>query len=462
MAASLSAVLVGRTRESTRDLDERVVGMRILRAATIVASAALIVRFGGMVKELMLAGYFARGDELEAFMMALLLPTFILSVIAGGSNSAIVPVLVDLSLNYGRNDVQRLISNVACLAGAMLLAVILMLALAAPMLLLVLCSGFSPQKLMLTEQIFYWLLPVLLIRGFSVMWADVLNAGHKFALASLIPLATSLSTVLALAAFGCEYGARTLVGAFLIGAVLEAALLAFAVRREGWSLLPRWYGMNAHLALALRQYLPGVASAILMGSTEIIDNAMATMLPTGSVAALSYGNKITAFVIGIGAASLTTAALPHLSAMAAEQRFSDMQALLWRYVRLLLLVSVPLTIGLVVFSKPIVALLFERGAFSASDTAVVANVQAALLLQVPFFFVSGFAVRFVMALRANRIMLWGTVICAITNVVANYTLMSRFGVVGLGLSTALVYVVSAAFLLYMATRLLDASRRRAS
>ena len=434
--------------------------MRILRAAAIVASGALIVRFGGMVKELTVAAYFGRSDELEALMTAQLLPSFMLSIIAGGSNSSIIPVLADLRVNHGKSEAKKLMANAACLQGALLLAVTLLLALAAPMLFPMLCSGFSQEKLMTTERNFYWLLPALFFRGFSSMWADVLNAGHKFALASMIPLATSLSTVLALMAFGRSYGANTLIGAFLVGSVLEASLLASALRREGWSLIPRWRGMDGHLKAVINQYLPGVASAVMMGSTDVIDNAMAAMLPAGSVAALSYGNKITSFVLGIGAASLTTAALPHLSTMAAERRIAEMRALLWRYVRFLLLVSVPLTVLLIACSREIVALLFQRGAFAASDTAVVSSVQAALLLQVPFFFISSFTVRIVTALRANRIMFWGTVICAVTNVIGNYIFMSWFGVVGLALSTAIVYVVSAFYLLYATTKLITSVRRR--
>jgi putative peptidoglycan lipid II flippase len=453
-AFSLTEV-IDRTRGLARGADELGTGMRILRAAAIVASGTLIVRFGGMVKELMVAASFGRGDELEAFMMALLLPSFMLSIIAGGSNSSIIPVLADLRVNHSKSEAKKLMANAACLEGALLLAVTLLLALAAPMLFPMLCSGFSREKLMTTERIFYWLLPALFFRGFSSMWADVLNSGHKFALASMIPLATSLSTALALLAFGRSYGSNTLIGAFLVGSVLEASLLASALRREGWSLIPRWRGMDRHLRAVINQYLPGVASAVLMGSTDIIDNAMAAMLPAGSVAALSYGNKITSFVLGIGAASLTTAALPHLSTMAAERRIAEMRALLCRYVRFLLLVSVAVTVLLIACSREIVALLFQRGAFAASDTAVVSSVQAALLLQVPFFFISGFTVRFVMAFRANRIMFWGTAISAAVNVIGNYVFMIWFGVVGIALSTALVYAISAAYLLFMTMRLID-------
>ncbi len=77
-----------------------------------------------------------------------------------------------------------------------------------------------------------------------------------------------------------------------------------------------------------------------------------------------------------------------------------------------------------------------------------------LLLQVPFFFISGFTVRFVTALRANRIMFWGTVISAAVNVIGNYVFMIWFGVVGIALSTAFVYAISTAYLLFMTTRLI--------
>ena len=455
---SLTA-LSARTRGLTRGGGELGIGMQIFRSATIVAGATLIVKLGGMAKELMVASYFGLSDELDAFLMAMVLPNFIGSVFAGGFRSAVVPALINLSVNHSRSEAQRLMSTAACLQGGLLLTVALLLAVAAPLILLGLCPGFSQEKLEMTERFFYWLLPTLFIRGVSAMYADILNAGHKFILVSLTPLAMSLSFALALLALGRSYGGNTLVGALTVGSLIEVTLLSSAIRREGWSLIPRWGGMDGQLKAVLNQYQPGAASVILLGSTEIIDNAMASALPAGSVAALGYGNKITAFVLGIGATSLTTVALPHLSTMAAERRIAEMRPLLWRYVRLLLMVSVPLTVILISCSREIVALLFQRGAFSASDTAVVAGVQAALLVQVPFYFISNFAIRFVMALRANSIVFWGTVISAVVNVVGNVVFMHWFGVVGLALSTSIVYVVSALYILYTTTKLIDSMQR---
>jgi putative peptidoglycan lipid II flippase len=124
------------------------------------------------------------------------------------------------------------------------------------------------------------------------------------------------------------------------------------------------------------------------------------------------------------------------------------------YARLILLATVPLTLMLVYFSEPLVALLFQRGAFTAEDTHLISQVQAAYLLQVPFYVLSILILQLVYSVHGNRIVLLSAVISLPLDVLLNYVLMQYFGVVGIALSTVMVYVASLAFLLVMARRVI--------
>jgi putative peptidoglycan lipid II flippase len=116
--------------------------------------------------------------------------------------------------------------------------------------------------------------------------------------------------------------------------------------------------------------------------------------------------------------------------------------------------TVPLTVGLVYFSEPLVRLFFERGAFTSGDTYLVSQVQVLFLLQVPFYFLSILIVRLISSLQANHILLWGAVISLPLSVILNYLFMQWLGVAGIALSTSMVYFVSFCYLLYMLLGLL--------
>ena len=112
------------------------------------------------------------------------------------------------------------------------------------------------------------------------------------------------------------------------------------------------------------------------------------------------------------------------------------------YSALIFLVTVPITIGLVLFSHPLVRILFERGAFSAEDTKVVSGVQTFLSMQIPFYMLGTFGVRLLSALKKNVILAVISGVNAALNITLNYVLMRSMGVAGIALSTSLVYLLS--------------------
>jgi putative peptidoglycan lipid II flippase len=197
-----------------------------------------------------------------------------------------------------------------------------------------------------------------------------------------------------------------------------------------------------------------VAGAFLMCGTDLIDQSMAAMLGPGSVSALNYGNKIVAFMHGIGAFALSTAALPYFSRMVAVDDWTGVRNNLKIYTNMILWVTVPVTVIGCVLSEYMVMMLFERGAFSNQDTGLVGQIQRLYLLQVPFYMLSILTVRLISSLKANHVLMWGAAINLLLNVILNYVFMLWIGISGIALSTSAVYLVSFCFLRYQLSRLM--------
>jgi putative peptidoglycan lipid II flippase len=181
---------------------------------------------------------------------------------------------------------------------------------------------------------------------------------------------------------------------------------------------------------------------------------MAAMLGSGSVSALAYGSKITTLILGVGSVAVSTAVLPHFSRMVARGDWDHVRHTLFTYARLIVLITLPMTLVLIYFSEPLVRLLFQRGAFTEADTKLVAWVQVLYLLQVPIFVLGMLIVRLISALKANRILMWGAGINLFVNVVSSYLLMKWLGIAGIALSMSLMYLVSCCYLLFVSLRLL--------
>ena len=409
-------------------------------------------------KELLIARSFGRSDTLDAYLIAFLLPNFMVNLLVGALAAALIPVLVETRQKQGEASAQRLVSSVALLGLLALIGIALALALLAPYYLPYLGSSFSPAKLHLTRILLYALSPWIVFNGIAIFIASVLNAGEKFALPAAVPVATPLLTTLFISLAADRWGAFSLVAGTVTGSVLEAIWLGALLRRHGTALSFRWTGVDANVRAVIHQFAPMLVGAFLMGSTTVVDQSMAAMLPGGSVAALSYANKIVGAILAIGATALGTAMLPYFSKMVADRDWHGCRHTLKRFSLLVIAVATPLAVLVMLFSRTLIRLLFQRGAFTGADTELVHRVLICYAIQVPFYICGMLFVRFLSAIRRNDLLMYASAVNLGVDIVLNLVLMKYFGVTGIALSTSLVYIVSFTFVVVSTVRILSQQR----
>lgn len=419
---------------------------RIFGATLIVGFFTFSVKIASLLKELVVASVFGTSDALDAFLIAFLLPSFIVGVVAGSLNTAMIPTYIQVREKEGPEAAQKLLSTIVILALGILIATVALLAGAGPYLLTFMGSGFEGEKLALAQSLFYVLLPMIIFNGLITIYAAILNAEERFAMAAFIPAVVPIVSAIAILGLASVWGVYTLAFGFLAGFVLQLSFLAFCLNKRNISAMPKWTGITPPVRQVIGQYLPMAAGSFLMSSTVLVDQSMAAMLEPGSVAALGYSNKIPATLLGIGALALGTAILPYYSKMVASGDWKGIDHTLKTYRWKILQVSVPLTVGFYFISEPVVRTLFERGAFTSADTILVSKVQAIYILQIPFYLLTTLIVRLVSSLRYNQLLMYGAMISLPLNIIMNYVLMEYFGLTGIAMSTVLVYAVSLLFL----------------
>jgi putative peptidoglycan lipid II flippase len=412
---------------------------RVLSAAAVVAVFTLATRLAGAAKEIVVAQRFGTSDEVDAFLLAFLLPSFAMAVIGGSLSTALIPAYVEVRQHQGQAAAQRLFSTVMLLCVGLLAGAALLLAALVPALVPLFGSNFSSPKIQLTVELSYLVLPCLVFTGVATIWSAVLNAHGSFAPGSAAALAVPLAIIVALLLAGGVLGIRALPVGLLAGSGVHAALVGVALRREGLRLMPRWDGYTAQVHRVVGQYLPMAAGMLVMELNPVINTVMAAQLPAGSVASLGYGNKLVAFGMGVGSVSIGAAVLPHFSSMVASRDWRELRGTLRTYAAAVLAVTIPVTALGMVLSEPIARLLFQRGAFTSADTLQVARIQMCYLAQLPFHLTGMLFVRFISAVSSNRALMWVSMGTAFVNVAGNYILSKHLGAAGIALSTSLVY-----------------------
>jgi putative peptidoglycan lipid II flippase len=413
-----------------------------------------LVKVSSLAKDLIVARQFGISDALDAFLIAFAVPSFLGAVFSEALAVALVPTYIQLREREGREAAQRLFSSIMVWGGILLVAVSVLLAVSAPYILSVLTSSFSPEKLALTRSLLYLLLPALAIGGMSRVWGSILNSGEHFALVAGVAITTPIVTVVSIILMDGLWGIYSYAVGIIGGVLLEAAVLVWALRRQGFSLAIRWPRLDPSTKQVMSQFVPVLSAALLFSGSGFVDQAMAALLGSGSVSTLNYGSKVVYGINGIAGAALYAAVLPYLSQMVATNDWSGVRHTLRTYAALILGVTIPVTIGLVYFSEPLVRLMFQRGEFTAEDTHVVAQVQALFFLQMPFYIMDIFLTRLISSLNANRWLIWRSVIGLLLNIILNYVFMQWLGVAGIALSTSIVFMVLFFYLWFTVARLL--------
>jgi putative peptidoglycan lipid II flippase len=427
---------------------------RIVHAVGALLGAGAVVKIASTGKEFVLAGIYGRSDAMDAYLAAFLIPNLLVNLVAESMNQALVPTLIRVMIHEGRVRAQQLISKSMLSMCALLVVVSLATAALTPVIFPLIASGFFPDKLELSSRLFLALLPLVLFTGIASNCTAVLNTLDQFALPALAQLAVPISMVAGALMFHGRWGIWALVYGSVFGALVHSAVVAWMMNASGYRFRLAWTKGDQASREVARQYVPVLFSSVVASAGLLVDQAMAAMLPPGSVSALVFANRFVSVVVTLLAGAIASAVMPHMSSLIARRDWEQCRRTLRTWSRGMAAISIPIAVLLISGAQPLVRLTLQHGAFGPRDTAVVKTVLAMYALQIPFFVVSRVYYRFVVAMRRTDLVLYCGVLNLLLDVVLNLVLMRCMGVAGIALATSCWSATTLLFLWYWGKRLL--------
>jgi putative peptidoglycan lipid II flippase len=191
-----------------------------------------------------------------------------------------------------------------------------------------------------------------------------------------------------------------------------------------------------------------IALPIIMGTSVneinvLVNRTLASGLAVGGISALNYANRLNGFVQGLFVASISTVMYPMISKMAAENNLKGLKGYVSEAISMINLLVIPATIGAMIFSKEIVALLFGRGAFTAEAIDMTANALFYYSLGMIAFGLRDILSRAFYALQDTKTPMINATIGVAINIILNIVLSRFLGIGGLAFATSIAGVVSA-------------------
>lgn len=439
-------------------------GSRLARSAGIIGLATMASRLLGLVREQVLAYYFGAGNAMDAFVIAFRIPNLLRDLFAEGAMSAaFVPTFTrQLTLN-GKPRAWQLGNNVITALIAITIPLTILGIVFAEPLVRLYAEDFSlvPGKLELTVQLTRIMLPFLTLIALAAALMGMLNALHRFFVPALSPAMFNVGTIVCAVAL---VGVMPRVGldpviAIAIGTIvggLGQILLQWPVLgREGFRYRPSFDWSDPELRRVAVLMGPSIIGLAAVQVNLFVNSILATSEGTGAVSWLSYAFRLMYLPIGLFGVSIATAAIPGISTLAAREETTAMRGAISRGLRMMLMLNIPATLGLVALARPVVGLIFERGEFSSADTNATA---IALMFYAPgligYSFVKLASPAFY-ALHDSRTPVLVSILTMLLNILLNVTLVKVMGYPGLALGTALAALFNASILLWRLRGRLD-------
>jgi putative peptidoglycan lipid II flippase len=361
------------------------IARRVALAALLIALGNIASRVLGVVREAVIAGTFGRGADVATFKAASTIPTILYDLLVSGAiSAALVPVLSE----YSEGDdaefwhVASTIINLTLLSLAIITALLIW---QAPVAVTLLAGGFQAGVREQTIQMVRWLLPAVVFMGLSGLITALLYARQRFLLPAFTTSTFNLGIIVGALLLTPLLGPFSLVAGVLIGALLQVLLQLPGLRNPNSENHSPFYRpildlRHPGVRRILKLYAPvalGIGFSVI---GVVLDRNLASRQAAQAIPTMAYATTLIQFPLGLVATAVSFAVLPTLSRQAAAHDERAFRATLGMGIKVVLLLILPAAAGLAALATPITALIFERRAFSAGDTAETAR---ALLFYLP-------------------------------------------------------------------------------
>lgn len=346
--------------------------MNLLRTLATVSSLTLLSRILGFVRDFVIARTFGAGALTDAFFVAFRIPNLLRRLFAEGAFSqAFVPLLAEYRNRCDAAETKRMIDRVATLLFLIVLGVAMLGVIGAPALIYVFAPGFATDadKFAVTVELTRITFPYILFMALVALAAGILNTWSRFALPAITPTLLNVSFI-GMALFAAPYfdpPVMALAWAVFLGGLLQLAVQLPALRRIG--MLPRFdfAPQDPGVRRVLKLMAPAVLGVSVTQISLLINSIFASFLVSGSVSWLYYAERLMEFPAGLLGVALGTVLLPSLSKAHNNDQPKEFSALLDWGLRLTFLLTLPAAIALALLGVPLIATMFQHGAFTADD-----------------------------------------------------------------------------------------------
>ncbi len=426
--------------------------IKLVSAFFTVGIWTFLSRIAGFVRDILIAAFFGSGPVAEAFQVAFALPNMFRRFFAEGAfNMAFVPMFSKkLEASEGA---QEFAQDAFAGLASLLIVLTLIAQIFMPWFVYAMASGFVGDVRFETAVDFARIcFPYILFISLAALLSGVLNASGRFAAAAAAPVLLNFIVVTAIASayyIGLDV-AHALVWSIPIAGIAQMALVWWAADKAGLRLIPRLPKMTPELKKLAIIAAPAALAGGVVQVNLLVGRQVASYFD-GAIQWLAVADRLYQLPLGVVGIAIGVVLLPDLSRKIRADDVTGGRDAFNRAAEFALALTIPAATALYLAARPMISVLFERGAFNADDALATAAALAIYSLGLPAFVLQKVIQPLYFAREDTKTPFYYAVIAMIVNLVIAIGLSYKIGY----LSAAIAVTVSAwimCLMLWLGTR----------
>lgn len=420
------------------------------KTAILLMLITILSKIFGFARDIILSYFYGASNISDAYLISLTIPSVIFSFIGVGISTGYIPMYSKIESGYGENKANEYTNNLINILLVLCTVIVVFGLLFTDQIVKIFASGFEGKTLDIAIRFTKISLIGIYFTALTYVSKPFLQLKENYIMPALVGFPLNFITILSI-----FLSSKTDIIVLSIGSVLATIsqflmLLPFMYKQE------YRYKFKLNIKDKFIKSMAIIALPVIIGTSvnqinTLVDRTLASTLAVGGISALNYANKLNGFIQGIFVMSIATVLYPTISKMAAEDNMDGLKKSVSEAITSISLLVMPATIGSIIFSGPVVSLLFGRGAF---DTSAINMTSSALL----FYSIGmiGFGLREVLSrafysLQDTKTPMINASIGVGLNIILNFILSQYLGIGGLALATSISAIITT-ILLFISLR----------
>lgn len=410
----------------------------------------IVSKIFGFGREITLSYLYGASNVSDAYLISITIPNVIFGFVAAGLSAGYIPMYSNIAKNDGEIEANKFTNNLVNILLVLCSIIVVVGLLYTDQIVKIFASGFKGDNLELTVRFTKISLLAIYFIGIVSIFTGYLQIKNNYIIPALIGLPLNIFVIISII-LSQKTNALVLSIGFVIATASQVILMIPYMRKSKYK-YKRILDVKDKNVINMAYIVTPVILGISVNQINmLVDRTLASRIAVGGISALNYANRLNGFILGIFVLSIVTVLYPVISKMAAENNIKELKNYLSEAITGINLLVLPAMIGSMIFSVPIVSVLFGRGAF---DT------QAIILTSSALFFYSigmiGFGLREVLSrtfysMQDTKTPMINAAIGMVLNIVLNIILSKYMGIGGLALATSIAAIFTT-ILLFISLR----------